>query len=264
MHLDDNGLPTQADGDRNDQLQRVGMCAVAYALGGYSPIYAKDMWVALKRGGRLHPKPGTLVRYQGADPRNCSGDQIISALAAVVAWPFWREATAISWGILRRGGFAQNIHDGLDGKPGKWKVPDFILIRALPLMCRVHWLLWPLACLADVLLVVAGLMAGAPVWRDGKGFSARSPDDVDDNVQLLTFAVCRLVNPTPLSVLGNWLYGKLRPQNYGCGINAFHPVQGALEWYHRKESGGNPEIAESWRPITARLYGRRLWNARKR
>lgn len=169
---------------------------------------------------------------------------------------------------LKRWGFAQNKKDGLNGDMGKTKLPDFMALRALPLFLRASRWLYPIACVADVLLVLAALAACGPVWKDGGGFARRGANDVDDNNTILTFAVCRARMPTPLSWLAVRLFAKLRPWNYGCAElvkedaetrvaflpDTYRPVYGALRWYHRAEAGGNPEVAELWKPIVERWF----------
>lgn len=267
MFLDGNGLPVQQDGDANDQLQRCAMIVAGVYLD--KSDFARNVKVTgLVLPGRcvnalekeLQPRPGIYNRYPGGDERNVSGDQLISALAAWIALRDFAQAGWLTLRILLRGGFAQNTRD-MYGRTD-WKLPDYIFIRSLPLMCRVHWALYPLALVFDVLLVLSALAVALPVWRDDKGFTKRTPDDVDQNVSVMTFAVCRAVMPTPFSMLASKLFSKLMPWNYGCmkpdtsmGLqnvyfeNFYPPVYGALRWYHRAESGGNPEIAELWRPI---------------
>jgi len=87
-------------------------------------------------------------------------------------------------------GFAQNIVDGLDGEPGHIKIPDFMLLRALPLFVRISKLLYPVAVFVDLYLVVAALSACGPVWADGSLLPhKRTPDDVDHNCTIVTLAV---------------------------------------------------------------------------
>ncbi len=265
MFLDEYGLPTQRDGDKNDQLQRVGMIVTALCLKeeiGFRELLERMIF----RGAlavELQPKPGIYTRYVGGDPENVSADQLIAALCAHVADYDWKQVRLMFKACVKRFGFAQNVKDGLNGSEKK-KIPDYLALRALPLFVRAHWLCYPLAVVVDLLLVFAALAACGPVWRDDKGFSKRSPDDVDDNCTIATLAVCRKRMPTPFSILACKLYGKLRPWNLGCRMNIkkgawwgtyeFHPVQGSLAWYHRAEAGGNPEIAELWAPICEELF----------
>jgi len=267
MHLDEFGLPVQADGDANDQLQRVGMIATRFALSNEDNFNGPHIYSVCHLGllVLLQKRPGIYVRHVDGDPANVSADQLISALCYWIASRNIKQAGLMFLRCIQRLGFAQNYKDGLSSKE-RIKIPDFMLIRALPLFARAHWLLYPVALVADVLLVLMVLSACGPVWRDDRGFTKRTPDDVDDNNTIMTLAVCAKRMPTPLSWLACRLYGKFRPWNFGCRettwsgevrtirLNAYHPVYGALRWYHRAESGGNPEIAELWRPICEELF----------
>jgi hypothetical protein len=268
MHLDEHDLPVQADGDKNDQLQRVSMILAACVLNKSKLPIAVIMHRALRRD--LQPKKGVYVRFSDGNTNNVSADQLISALAC---WVLLRRPMQIAWMFLRmslRFGFAQNYKDGLNSD-ARTKIPDCMFVRALPLFCRAHWSLYPLALCADSLLILSALASVGPVWRDNQGFTKRSPGDVDDNVTILTFVTCRERMPTPFSILSCWIFGKFRPWNLGCSetirveltdkgrpnliSNRKHrPVYGALLWYHRAESGGNPEIAWMWKPIVDKFF----------
>jgi hypothetical protein len=226
------------------------MILAACVLNGYNLPMASVMHRALRID--LQPKRGVYVRFPGANTNNVSADQLISALSCWVIMRRPWHILAMLWRMMMRLGFAQNIRDGLGGSERK-KLPDFMLIRALPLFCRTHWLLYPIAILSDFLLVLAAFAAVGPVWRDDKGFTRRGPDDVDDNVTILTLAACRKTMPTPLSKLACFIYAKLRPWNYGTKAPGGEVV-GALSWYHRAESGGNPEIALMWQPVISKLF----------
>lgn len=262
MNLDENGLPVtiNPDGtqDRNDQLQRCGMISTANALLGRG---SDRTLLALYFD--CQPQRGTYTRYRTGSPDNVSADQLIAALGAWVSLGNYYQVNLMWRAMWRRFGFAQNNKDGLNDD-ARSKIPDFMLLRALPLFGRgLHWF-YPFVLLMDVLLVLLALSAVGPTWKDGGGFKRRGPDDVDDNNTILTLAVCRARMPTPLSWLAVKLYSKFRPWNYGCiGLdrngykhyNIYKPVYGALRWYHRAENGGNPEIAELWRPIVDKYFG---------
>jgi hypothetical protein len=267
MHLDQYGLPCQADGDRNDQLQRCGMIITARGLSAEQGLSGFELTCGLALLTKLQPQPGVYVRYIGGATDNVSADQLIAALCAHIANGTRRQAWLMFVTMCKRFGFAQNYKDGLNADT-KTKLPDFMLLRGLPLFARMHPSLYVFTLLADALLVLAALSAVGPVFRDGSIVPhRRGPDDVDDNNTILTLAVCRARMPTPLSWLAVKLYSWLRPWNYGCrgirGIdygqtvveNMYKPVYGALRWYHRAENGGNPEIAEMWKPIIDRYFG---------
>lgn len=266
MHLDQYGLPQQNDGDVEDQLQRIGMIIVAetLTLKNLSKL-GRTCAFAIMKSGRLTAGRGIYKRHSSGDPRNVSADQLISALGALVVLRWREEILDLFVATYRRLGFAQNfrrIHDNSE----HWKIPDFLLIRALPLFARAHWALYPLAVVVDVLLLPLAIGVILPVWRDDKLIPVkRTPDEVDDNNTILTLAVCRARMPTPLSYFAAKLFARIRPWNYGCASEtaargpvetanqfAWDPVNGALRWYHRKENGGNPQIAILWHPVVAR------------
>jgi hypothetical protein len=247
MHLDEQGLPMQADGDKNDQLQRIAMIAAAASLTGRNDELSSRCAQALT--GSHQVSPGVYVRYQGGSTNNVSGDQLVAALAAHVAAKRTGQVLLMAARCIMRLGFAQNYKDGLSGQE-RIKLPDFMLVRALPLFTRASLLLYPIAIITDFILLLQVAAACGPVWRDDAGFSRRSPDDVDDNCTVATLAACRARMPTPASMLAAFAFAKLRPANYG-GTPA---VIGALRWYHRAESGGNPEVAERWEPICKEMF----------
>lgn len=273
MNIDSSGLPvTVFKGviDKNDQLQRCAMIVAAGAMD--RDVVLNNIKLcgavigALKE--RLQVKPGVYTRFIGGDTDNVSADQLVSALAAHVALGNTKQVLWMFIRMIQRLGFAQNYRDGLSGKE-KIKTPDFMLLRSLPLFARISRWLYPIATVLDLLLIFAAISAIGPVWRDDKGFSKRGPNDVDDNVTILTLSVCRFKYPTPLSWLASKVYGRLRPYNHGCAETAnldspvgpidlhpdtYHPVYGSLRWYHRAQSGGNPEIAEMWKPICERYF----------
>jgi len=271
LHLDENNFPCtrEADGtlNKDDQLQRVAMI---YLVGyRYFQRVIQD---------NFEVSPGVYKRHPKGRASDLSGDALISILAAYVAHGRFNAASEISWQILKRKGFAQNIHD-MYGREEK-KTPDFILLRALPLMWRscpaaiiIRHLLfglnvvaavsiskwWALAFIftTDLPLLLAALMANAPVWKDDKGFEGRTPDDVDDNVIIMTFIACGIFR-TPLSYLSPRIFAKLRPWNFGCRKDDdgkyFGPVYGALRWYHR-EPAGNSTIATLYRGVVQGVFG---------
>lgn len=233
MHLDRFGLPTQENGDANDQLQRVGFALTAVGLGADKTTAwsITDFYIGLSF--LLKDKPGIWKRHFTANPNNCSADQIIGALGAAVVWG---EIKTTLWTFLRmmlRLGFAQNYKDGLNDDP-KTKIPDFMFFRAMPLFCRSSILFYPLAFVFDFYLLV--LAVGDWVYLKTE------KDPVDINNTLITLTVCRKLFPTPWSWLSYRLWPKLRPT-----------ILEDLRRYHRAEAGGNPEMAELWVQIITEM-----------
>jgi hypothetical protein len=251
MNLDHDGLPVtlEADGSLNpaDQLQRLGMIAAGEELSGIKfDAMKRDALEALIG---LHAGRGEFRRHGLGKLTDVSADQLISALAALVICDIKDLAEDMTGAMLDRNGFAQNIHDGLNGDHTKLKIPDFMFFRASPLICRINLWLYPLALIFDLFLVIMAISAVI--------YAKRSPDNVDQNNTILTIAVCSKKFETPWSWLARKIFGKFLPYNFGCGglpeCPARHPVIGSLLWYHRAPAG-NPEIAELWRPICKRYF----------
>jgi hypothetical protein len=79
--------------------------------------------------------------------------------------------------------------------------------------------------------------------------ASKDLDDVGDDLNtLLTLVFFYLVKPTHLSKQALIYYLINRPPSYGTlTMGEVDHVLGALAWYFRKESGGNPYLAEMWR-----------------
>lgn len=220
MHLDEFGLPVQKNGDNQDQLQRVGMIGVGQQLN-------KDMILlnygvindALLVG--LQPSEGLYRRFTGGPLNTATGDQLVPVMAY---WTIKRNAYEMDG---MRWVFAQNTISIFGGSK---TVPDFILFRMIPFLVRMHWVLYPLCVIMDVLLILAVI---SRIW-------AGSETDTDDNNTIITVAVCKAIMPTPLSFIAAKLY------KYGRRAPG---LVGALRAYHAASTGGNPEVAELWVPI---------------
>lgn len=245
MHLDHNNLPMQADGDKEDQLHRSGMILTAMALGSkkhaWVQILVRQNWV------KLMNSRGVYKRHFDGDPKNVSGDQLIPMFCFLTKSAGGNRTHRVYLkdlykSLFLRLGFAQNFLT-LEGRP---KIPDFLLLRVLPLMPRIHPIAYPVSLVLDLLLIPMVLSLLLPVWRDDSVFPVkRTQDDVDHNNLILTLLLCRKYFPTPVSFFAYWLLFKICPINYGVTkLGASDNVSGSLMWYHRKESGGNPEVAE--------------------
>lgn len=241
MNLDKYGLPVQANGDAQDQLQRCGMIAAAsYLIATHTVLgHTCDLAMLGITQKTLQPRPGIYTRFIDGPIDTVSADQLISALAAHVAGRDWKQVYYMFIRLLQRGGFAQNVQDITPSGPSNpWKVPDFMLLRALPLLTRSFILFYPLVLVADLYLIIMSISAVI--------YSRQSLDNVDQNNTILTLAVAQDIMPTPISFIARkvfkWFLG---PNNAGLP----NRVYGSLLWYHRAASGGNPEIAEMWKPI---------------
>jgi len=85
-----------------------------------------------------------------------------------------------------------------------------------------------------------------------------NPDDVDDNNAIMRFLQAVETMPTLWSWLGRLAYTKCRRKNLGnTEMGENNTVMGALAWYHRAASGGNPEISEAYRPFIMKYFSQK-------
>lgn len=234
MYLDKNGLPVQADGDANDQLQRVGMIATGLKISPRKDFPVSEIKALKALKTILQPRPGVFVRNPETSANNCSADQIVSALSAFVIYNESTESLKLFLKMMLRLGFAQNYKDGLNSSTHT-KLPDFMFLRAMPLFSRTSWLTWPLAWIFDAYLLV--MVVSDWLYK----LSQKDPSDCNNTV--MTLAVCKLAKPTVFSLLATSLAKALRLD-----------FSSRLARYHRSESGGNPEIAQLWEPICKYLF----------
>lgn len=227
MHLDSYWLPMQADGDRADQLQRVGMIAVAEQI---NPEVKTGILARLALEVLIQPRPGIYTRFVGATVDDVTGDQLLPAFAYWALTRNVEQLKLMTKAMLLRFGFAQNIRK--QGETDVKTIPDFIALRVLPLICRISPILYILLIAVDVLLILEVITRLIVAYKD--------PEDVDDNNLVISLLVCKHRLPTPTSLLALLIYTRLRPHKT--------PYQ-ALAHYHRSESLGNPEIAELYKPL---------------
>jgi hypothetical protein len=235
MNVDENGLPIQSDGDKNDQLNRLGYIIAVNALAPVSTASVVKPDVALWGvKSLLQINPGTFTRYHGGDPNDVSADQLIPVLCGFTALGFQKSMGRMFKTMMARFGFAQNVVDGLNGDYKTRKVPDFMFLRAMPLFTRYSWFTYPLAWIFDLYLFV--LVIGDVIYLH------TNKDPADVNNTFLTISVCALKKPTLWSIGAKELWLALCPQVYE-----------RLQRYHRAESGGNPELAEIALPLIKKL-----------
>jgi len=241
MKVDHHGLPVQTDGDAGDQLNRVGLLALLH-----------DRWYI--QLAKLRVSPGVYRRGTNLPTNTVSGDQLVPVFGATLRRDSKEFNTMVMKTILRLG-FAPNTHD-TDGT--RKFLPDFLLPRILPFMARAY-LPSVLVCLTDLLLMVQVGFALLPFKTMDDRFTPvrKTPDDVDQDVNLVaTLYTCNMKCPTFFSKLAVLLYENKRPVSLGGSPN----VEGALRWYHRADSGGNPEVGEvqvtMWRRALAVAQGR--------
>lgn len=241
----ERGLIVQADNDSGDSAQRTGMFYYAvndvdrFRICMLAHMTGFDTLVRDTLGAGFRSDPNEFSRDQQ--------DPIVITSGKYGACGFVRR---VLWEHVKRFGRYQNKD---------WANLQTIGVYVRALRCK--WL-WPLLCLTDLGLLLQALI----IWVRCRN----RPDDVDDNNMVMRLAQAMDVLPTPTSYLARKLYVALRPWNYGCSgwkgeanengsytsytsYNGYHPVYGALRWYHRGESGGNPALAEVWRPIVERF-----------
>lgn len=257
MNLDQDGLPMRKDGDKSDQLKHTAMIAIAEKL-SHNALLPVSPAYAIMNFHQVKNKPGTYSRYRNDNPRNTNADTLVVVFAAFLVHDVKRQLGNFMRALLKRGGFAQNNLKVVDGVE-KWKRPDFLLIRLLPLLVRTSKWLSPLAYLFDFLLVLQVMKNLFPFKRNGILPRLKVEDDLDDNTLIAVLTAAAVKYPTAISRFATRLFANGRRQNLGCrGYHVakskmiedmHHPVIGALRWHHRGGTGGNPQIADLWSPV---------------
>lgn len=221
VYMDEHGLIVQADGDGGDTAQRTGMFYYVY----HDPDgFARALDL-------LEVYPGIYVRHPFqdgfiSDPRRFSRDQqrplIITMGKYGMKDRLWRMAKGQ---ILRLGKYQNLDYISPIG------VGEYIrAFEAKPL--------YPILFVTDTFLFFGSL---ALVIE-----ASFNPDEVDDNNHVMTLLQARDVMPTPIGRWAFLAYQHLRPKNMGNFVlGKESAVHGALAWYHREESGGNPYIGEA-------------------
>ncbi len=223
IHFDRYGLIVQADGDGGDTAQRTGMFYFIH----------RDPTGFRKALDKLEVRPGIYVRHpfqEGFrnDPLEFSRDQQRALVMALGKYNFQGHLWRLIWTHVSR--------------LGKYQNRDFIgpshlgeYIRALRSQT-----LYPVLWITDIGLLVSSIKTATIKRVD--------LNDVDDNNHIMSLAQARETLPTPISWLARKIYKKFRPENRGTILLGERcAAQGALSWYHRAESGGNPYISEAYR-----------------
>jgi len=246
MNLDPYGLPCQSNGDCEDQLNRVGLISLAcflnyhHAKADVTELEARCDDAISDPMGLLVYGPGTYTRHTKSGPGDVTCDQLIPVLAYHVAIGDGLNVKLMFEAMVKRYGFAQNVH--ADNDPTTKTTPDLMFFRALPLFARYSKWLYPVAVIADLYVVI---MIISLIISD-----YNAPNSVDDNNTLATVLTCITTHPTFVARFAAWLYAKCRPTNYGVTqLGETNNIQGAMSYYHRAAAGGNPEIAEMYRTL---------------
>jgi len=229
MYVDDKGLIVQKDGDGGDSAQRTGFYYTARFIVGPLPGYKEiSMGLVIEdfiRATTLLITPAGLIRnpVKWNDPKDTSRDQTTPMI--------------IACGCLR----LLEMVDKLRPKYLRYQNGDFASPQNLNEVRRA---------LGKTPLLLGDLWAiGASYVRCRQ--AAKDMDDVGDDLNLLISLVFfNRYQSNAVTRFALKYYLKNRPTNFGCTkMGETDPVIGALVWYFREESGGNPEIAQAWRPI---------------
>jgi hypothetical protein len=270
MYVDAYALIVQQDGDGGDSLQREGM----YAFGKWLRYNQKaNILIVAEPPEHQDPKrvmdkfevaPGIFVRHPDpnkwySNPATTSRDQLVPVIAYCAAYADHARLWRLFKATVKRGLFAQNTrHAGAHAHASK--IPD-TMIGHLGLFIRAggYWTapLYPLLFITDTVNLIGTLLAAVPLhWEESHlRLRWREPRDVDDNNAVIAHLLAAHFKPTPISWLNRQVYASLRPTNNGnLVLGETNAVMGALAWYHRSEAGGNPEIAELYRPLIQEYF----------
>lgn len=274
MYVDAYALISQRDGDGGDTLHREGM----YAFGKWMRLHEDGKTVEIaeipeRRNSRqimnkFEVEPGIYVRHPdpmrwSSDPNTTSRDQLVPVIAYCGAYGDYGRLGRLFKATLKRGLFAQNIFKIGDNDGQHWKVPD-TMVGTLGLFIRAGgWYtapLYPLLLTTDMADLFATLLNLIPLhWEESNlKFRFTENRDVDDNNTIIGQLMAVKFKPTPISWLNRQIYAWTRSVNNGNTIlGERNPVMGALSWYHRAEAGGNPEMAELYRPLIEEYFSPR-------
>lgn len=270
MFIDAYAIISQQDGDAGDSLHREGMYAFGKKL-VYNPE-TNSVFIE-ENPERQNPKeiidkfevePGVYVRHPdpsrwSANPYTTSRDQLVPVIAYCAAYADYPRLWRLFGAVAARGFFAQNF---IENGPGKTqiKMPDTMLAH-LGLFIRAggdYTLpLYPLLLVTDTIHLIGTLISILPIHISdgGKDIRFKEMRDVDDNNKIIAHLMAAKFKPTPISWLDRQIYSLTRPMNFGNTVmGETNPVMGALVWYHRLEAGGNPEIAELYRPLIQEYF----------
>lgn len=270
MYVDAYALIVQRDGDGGDSLQREGM----YAFGKWLRYNSDNNTVLISEPperqnaerilDKFEVEPGIYVRHPDphkwySNPDTTSRDQLVPLIAYCGAYRDHQRLWRLFKAFAGRGFFSQNTKRAGEGHR-EWKVPD-TMIAHLGLFIRAGgwWTapFYPLLLVTDAVELAGTLLQLIPVhWEQtNKRFRWVDLRDVDDNNAIVAHLLAAKFKPTPISWLDRQLYAYTRRINYGTTLlGESNPVMGAMAWYHRVGGGGNPEIAELYRPLIQEYF----------
>lgn len=260
--FDQRGWILQRDLDTNDSLHRTCTYAILQCLLGDRVKACKGLDAVLKFGqiadGRYlrhwsqhFPQAATVSRDQlvpliialGIIERQFPGPTVYERKVEQL----WR----MSWS---RWLFAQNYRPmNYEKAPAfrQLKIPDWMGFH-LSLLIRMRYrtqssVLRMILTFTDLGLLFGTLLKLFPYrWSDHKRWIEKvTPDECDDFNEILTHLQAMAISPTYISELARWLYKTYRRPTYGT-IKMGEPnhAMGAIVWYSRISSHGNPGLAE--------------------
>lgn len=272
MYVDAYSIIVQRDGDGGDSLQREGM----YAFGKWMRYESSSNTFFISDPSERQPaavmskfevEPGVYVRHPDpdawySDPRTTSRDQLVPVIAYCGAYKDYSRLWRLFKAVAQRGFFAQNIHHVAERKKQP-KVPDTMLFH-LGLFIRSggYWTapFYPLLLVTDTLDLIGQIGNLIPMHFEEASKRIRWKEfrDVDDNNTIIAHLLAAKFKPTPVSWLHRQIYSLTRAKNYGNTVlGEANPVMGSLAWYHRFEAGGNPAMAELYRPLVQEYFSPR-------
>lgn len=225
IHFDEHGLIVQSDGDGGDTAQRTGMFYYVH----------RDERAFERALDLLEVEPGVYVRHPFQhdfrnEPHRFSRDQQRPLVIALGKCGMHDRLWRLTRAHLMRMGKYQNVDVMGPSHLGEY-------VRAFRFKA-----LYPLLWITDLGLLFSSLETAVTARFDA--------DFTDDNNHLLSLLQAQDIMPTPISWLARKIYKNFRPENLGNSIlGEPSPAQGALAWYHRAGNGGNPLIAEAYRPL---------------
>lgn len=268
LYTDAHGLIVQRDGDGGDTAQREGWAWIGTWV---RANVLKDPWPAARSitheqaMAKLEVDSTGLFRRhpdQWNDTKDFSRDQTVPIIASMGLWGGGERLERLWTRTRERNFLAQN--------------GDLMSPEGINLFDRARGLApGP----------IGDLQLTASVWAR-IGLALNNKDDVGDDLNLLILLLMGLLrHPTDSTRSAAAIYAKNRPLSYGSYLQSYRlrygtdlsvdgpemrcrmengladgwqpdcpRVLGALRWYFRAESGGNPSLGELYAPIVKRWF----------
>lgn len=237
MYKDEHDLIVQSNGDGGDTAQREGMFACAVeSIDRTGKWYSRVRYVL----NVLELKPGYFARHPKQEP-HCQ----INRLS--------RDNNDPLIILMGEAGDIVRLERHYKEHKRRWfryqNLTDYPQLHTPSMWIRARrdaskkWLL----PLFDIGLLIASV---------AKVLSKRvNPDHVDDNNHIMRLIQAARVMDTCVARFARFVYRRFRPRNLGNTIGGEEcPIMGALVHYHRAEAGGNPEVAEAYRPLIKKYF----------